>query len=150
MGFGERFIMNKTPISRYPSTMYRVSLKAVIENKHGELLCVKEQGSDWTLPGGGLDHGETIAEGFDRELREELEFDTSAAYSYQPLGHDIMFAPSKETWQLVVLFRVMFDSLPDFSPGPDCSAVAFKHPELFKMSDWDMQQIIYKWCAAKK
>ena len=41
--------------------LYRVSLKSVIFNDHGEVLVVKESGRDWwDIPGGGMDHGESI------------------------------------------------------------------------------------------
>ena len=51
-----------TTYGTYPSAFYRVSLKAVIRNGAGEVLCVTESERNmWELPGGGLDHGETIA-----------------------------------------------------------------------------------------
>ena len=41
--------------------LFRVSLKAVILNDGGHVLVVKEKGRDWwDIPGGGLEHGETI------------------------------------------------------------------------------------------
>ena len=73
--FGERHGMQKLPLSKYPNTFFRVSLKAVIENDAGEVLCVQEAGSEWTLPGGGLDHGETVEQGLRRELFEEVALD---------------------------------------------------------------------------
>ena len=135
--------MNK--VSIYPSTFYRVSLKAVIENGKGEVLCVKEMGSDWTLPGGGLDHGETIDQGLLRELREELEFDSGAMFTKDPLGQDIMYLADKQVWQLWVLFRVTFVTMPEFFPGIHADAVAFINPTAFKGSHIPAQQLIYKW-----
>jgi 8-oxo-dGTP pyrophosphatase MutT (NUDIX family) len=51
--------------------LYRVSAKAIIirENK---ILLVKETGNWWSLPGGGIDHGETVVTALSRELSEEL------------------------------------------------------------------------------
>lgn len=84
------------PKGKYPDSMFRVSLKAVIENDYGEVLCVKEAGSDWTLPGGGLDHGETIEEGLRRELYEEVALNRDTLFRYTPIGHDVMYVTSKE------------------------------------------------------
>ena len=129
--------------------MYRVSLKAIIENEQGEILCVKEKGSDWTLPGGGLDHGETIGQGLDRELHEELDFKAGTPYTFEPIGHDIVFVESKHVWQLLVLFRVTFEKMPLFIPGIDGDAVCFMHPTLFQDAKTPIQHIMYKWCVEK-
>lgn len=111
--------MQKQPISKYPNSFFRVSLKAVIENDAGEILCVKEAGSEWTLPGGGMDHGETIKQGLRRELYEEVALGTDADFHYIPIGHDIMWVESRQDWQLWVIFRLSFDEIPRFSRGAD-------------------------------
>ena len=50
---------------------YRVSVKAKIL-QGGKLLLVKEDGKKWDLPGGGIEHNETIGEALKRELLEEI------------------------------------------------------------------------------
>ena len=50
---------------------YRVSVKGLIYDD-GKLLFVRERSNTWDLPGGGLEHGESIAEALRRECREEL------------------------------------------------------------------------------
>ena len=50
---------------------YRVSVKGLIYDD-GKLLFVRERSDTWDLPGGGLEHGEGMAEGLRRECREEL------------------------------------------------------------------------------
>ncbi len=142
-------MMQKVLVSKYPNTFYRVSLKAVIENDQGEVLCVKEEGSDWSLPGGGLDHGETIEQGLRRELHEEVALDPSVQFSYTPLGHEVMYLPSKEAYQLWVMFRVSFDSMPVFARGVDADDVAFVDPRTFVDSPHRAQQFIYEWLVER-
>ena len=50
-------------------SLIRVSLKAVILDERGRTLVVKENGRDWwDIPGGGIEHGETLKEALAREL----------------------------------------------------------------------------------
>ena len=53
------------------SPYYRVSVKAKI-NFNGKTLLVKEDSKKWDLPGGGIEHYETIYEALKRELTEEI------------------------------------------------------------------------------
>lgn len=53
------------------SPYYRVSIKAKI-NFNGKTLLVREDGKKWDLPGGGIEHFETIQEALIRELTEEI------------------------------------------------------------------------------
>ncbi len=56
----------------YPTTIYRVVAKAFITNSEGKVLVVKENHDFWSLPGGGLEHGESAKECLMREIEEEL------------------------------------------------------------------------------
>ena len=53
------------------SPYYHVSVKAKI-NFNGKTLLVREDGKKWDLPGGGIEHYETIDEALKRELTEEI------------------------------------------------------------------------------
>ena len=53
-----------------PSPYYRLSVKAKIKID-GKILLVREDGKDWDLPGGGVEHNETIEDALRRELMEE-------------------------------------------------------------------------------
>jgi len=52
--------------------LYRVAVRALIV-QDGKLLLVKEADDNWwALPGGGVDHGETVESTLVREVEEEL------------------------------------------------------------------------------
>lgn len=139
--------MNQTvPQGKYPHTVYRVSIKAIIENDHGEVLCVKENGSEWTLPGGGIDHGESIRACLLRELDEEVAAG-NAAFTMEPVGHDAFFMKGNDAWLMWALYRLHYEAMPKFKPGIDGDSVAWIDPKTFKDSEWLSQQAIYKWCV---
>lgn len=56
----------------YPTTFYRVTVKAFITDENNKVLVVKEKHNFWSLPGGGLDHGESPQDGIKREIKEEI------------------------------------------------------------------------------
>jgi len=56
----------------YPSTIYRVVAKALITDNNGRILVVKEGQDFWSLPGGGLEHGESAQGCLKREIKEEI------------------------------------------------------------------------------
>lgn len=52
--------------------LYRVAIRVLIV-QNNKVLLVKEADDDWwALPGGGIDHGETIEASLVREVEEEL------------------------------------------------------------------------------
>jgi 8-oxo-dGTP pyrophosphatase MutT (NUDIX family) len=56
-----------------PDAFYRVSIKILIKDHDDKLLVVQDTtNGTWEVPGGGLDHGETIEQTAKREIREEL------------------------------------------------------------------------------
>jgi ADP-ribose pyrophosphatase YjhB (NUDIX family) len=54
------------------STFYRVSIKALIFDDQRRLLVFQTSEGLWEMPGGGLEHGESLQEGLTRELYEEM------------------------------------------------------------------------------
>lgn len=66
-------VIDQSHIHRKSDYLFRMSIKCLIKNKDGMVLVVKESGRTWwDLPGGGMDHGETIKEAMARELYEEV------------------------------------------------------------------------------
>jgi ADP-ribose pyrophosphatase YjhB (NUDIX family) len=57
---------------QFPNTFYRVSVKGLVLDGEGNPLVIQEQQDAWSLPGGGLDHGEKPQDALEREFREEL------------------------------------------------------------------------------
>lgn len=108
--------------------LYRLSLKAVIRNDRGEVLAVKESGRDWWgLPGGGIDHGETITEGLRRELFEEIGLTgdfTSKIISFAETATPVERIN-------VLQHRLVFEVLTNqtvFEAGEDADEVQFVSP----------------------
>lgn len=62
-------------VSKYPNAYYRVSVKAIIRDDQDRVFVAKEYEHDWSLPGGGVDHGEEPLDALRRELKEELCID---------------------------------------------------------------------------
>lgn len=52
--------------------LYRLSVKALIVRDGKVLLTVEDEDDFWSLPGGGIDYGETAQEALVREMSEEI------------------------------------------------------------------------------
>lgn len=107
-------------------SLFRVSLKAVIRNSDGEVLVVYEKGqSGWSLPGGGMDHGETIKEAMKRELYEELGYTGNFTMKLFA-AEDARIIPSRpvETWQLRLIYEVTTENM-NFSVGEHAVEIKF-------------------------
>jgi 8-oxo-dGTP pyrophosphatase MutT (NUDIX family) len=129
---------------KYPTTFYRVSLKAIICNSNGEVLVVKENGSAWSLPGGGIDHEETIHGALKRELYEEALIEQEFTESL--LDTAIMYVQSKEAWLLWLVYKINIKDL-TFGVGADADEVAFMNPVLFENSSHESERLVYKFCT---
>ena len=130
---------------KYPNTFYRVSVKAIIRNKKGEVLVVKEHGGPWSLPGGGIDHGETAEVALAREMYEELL--VTESFTAMPKGIDQMFLESRDAYLLWVVYELSFDSLPVAQVGEDGDEAAYIDPRQFKDSVNRSERLVYRWCV---
>lgn len=122
-------------------SLIRVTLKAVIFDGNGNTLVVKEHPRDWwDIPGGGIEHGETMKEALKRELYEEVslrgdfEFETL-------LAEDPHYLESLNLYQMRITFLVRPHSLA-FSAGDDGDEVRFVNADLYEHSElWTERQI---------
>jgi 8-oxo-dGTP pyrophosphatase MutT (NUDIX family) len=128
-------------ISKYPSTFYRVSLKAVIRDNKGGVLVNKEQDSDtWNLPGGGWDHGESEMEALARELYEEVGYE--GTFEAKPMATAVFWLESKQTWLLWIVYNVTTKSI-DFSVGAHSSEITYIDPKELKNAKSVEERWIY-------
>lgn len=132
--------------SRYPNTFYRVSLKAIIRNDKGEVLVVKESGSDcWSFPGGGIDHGETELDGLRRELEEEI--DAKGSFTATPIGIDQMWLESKLAYLLWIVYELIPGDDFTWGVGVDGDEVAYVDPATLRDSPHRPERLVYKWAV---
>jgi 8-oxo-dGTP diphosphatase len=131
-------------------SLIRVSLKAVILDERGRILVVKERGRDWwDIPGGGLDHGETIKEALARELFEEIAL--KGDFEYETLlAEDPHYLEGLNLYQMRVTFIVKPASM-IFKAGSDGDEVQFIDAAEYEKSElWTERQIFKLSTLAKK
>lgn len=129
---------------RHNDYLFRVSLKAVILNDNGHVLVVKESGRDWwDIPGGGLDHGESIKQALARELREEVSLRGDFQYEVI-LVEDPRQIQTHHLYQMRITFIVTPENL-TFAAGEDGDEVEFIDPITFKDSELITERKIYEY-----
>lgn len=126
--------------------LFRISLKALIRDEQGRVLVVKETGRDWwDLPGGGMDHGETITSALARELHEEVN--VIGGFTWRIITADDPGPLRRiDAWQLCLIIEVVPETF-EFSAGEDGDEVAFMDPEAFKTSVKDVERCIYAYAT---
>ena len=126
------------------NTYYRGTIKAVIRNNDGSVLVVKESSDFIDLPGGGIDHGETVKEALARELFEEIGYSGKFHFLYR----DTLTYYSKRLRYccMHLIFDVVLDDYQG-TVGLDAERVEFINPLICKDSDAIAHQFIYKYCV---
>lgn len=125
----------------YPTTFYRVSVKAFVANDKGRILVLKENQNTWSLPGGGLDHGEDAIVGLRRELKEELGI--QAIDSITPLCIKTFYLESKQTWLMWIVFDVALTSY-DFILGNGVTEAKFTYTDELKDSADIFEKLVHE------
>ncbi len=128
---------------QYPNAFYRVSVKGFIYDDNGNVLVVEEKGDKWSLPGGGMDHGETPLDALKRELVEELGI--TDAFTAEFVGIDTYFYQEKDAWLLWIMYELKFEGQYSYGLTDHVQAVEFVPPSYFEGKTLPYQQLINKW-----
>lgn len=102
--------------------MYRVSAKALVEER-GKYLVVLEKKGVWELPGGGIEHGENAQETIKREVKEECGFDV-AAVADAPQYMWTVFREKNNIWTMMLAYPTTLASM-EFTPSEECVEFRF-------------------------
>jgi len=98
----------------YPNTIYRVAVKAFVTDSQNRVLLVKESIDIWSLPGGGLDHGESPQDCLRREIQEELGIKDvvigELAYT------TTIYLDRQDMWMIWIVYRAKLGST-NFAPA---------------------------------
>ena len=130
-------------------SLFRVSLKAVILDTQGRTLVVKETGRDWwDMPGGGLNHGETIKEALARELSEEVSLTGDFEYKIL-LAEDPRYLEAHNLYQMRITYLLKPVST-NFKAGDDGDEVQFVDASLYEKSDLWTERQIFKFSQLAK
>lgn len=111
--------------SQYPNAYYRVSVKAVVRDNCGKVLLVKEHNDYRVLPGGGIDHGESVQEALQRELTEEVGSDIQVK-SANSIGVSTFYTRTHKAWFMWLIFEVILDNLDNIKTSNNIEFVDIK------------------------
>lgn len=107
-------------MSLYPNTVYRVSIKALIE-KDSKVLLIKENNWKWELPWWWLDHWENPQDGIKREIFEEMWLQVSSVEN-KPDYFFTWFENNK--WKSNVLYKAELKNF-NFTASEECVEIWF-------------------------
>lgn len=111
----DRLVQSPTPsqLRQASSRRLRFGTKALVQSRDRVLL-VRERRADgttfWTLPGGGIDPGETPRESLARELREEISCECSLGAIVARCQYD--HTTRSNTTSLYSVFETTLDGEP--------------------------------------
>lgn len=137
-------VINHSHIERKTDYLYRVSIKGIIRRNDGYVLAVKEAGrAYWDLPGGGMDHGESIKSSIARELYEEVSL--KGDFTYRVIAvEEPKILDHVKVWQLRLVFEVIPAEL-NFEPGQDGDEVSFVDVAVLRDSTHPVERQIYEY-----
>ena len=131
-----------TQHGKYPDAFYRVLVKAVIKDREGRILVVKEDSPEWDLPGGGIDHGESPRQAMARELTEEIGYEGDFTMEYVDMIP--MYVQRMDACVMFTAYNVAL--LDEYTPVPGVasSEVAYLDPKEFEGMQGRNGKLIYK------
>jgi mutator protein MutT len=125
----------------YPSSIYRVVIKAFITNEDGEVFVVKESPGFWGLPGGGLEHGETPEVCLRREFKEELGIDDFTINQLATLK--TIYLDRKDMWVTWIIYTATLDTS-NFVFGDGITSTRFINTNELKKGDDIFEAAIFE------
>lgn len=125
----------------YPSSFYRVSVKALIKDIDHKVLVIKENQDTWSLPGGGLDHSEDPVDGVLRELSEELGIENVEVGEVVHIK--TFYLEQKQAWLLWVVYNVTLNDT-EFTYGDGVKAAEFIDTETLADSNDIFEKMVYE------
>ncbi len=124
--------------------LFRISMKSLIRNDRDEVLVVKESGRTWwDLPGGGIDHEESLKAALARELYEEISLRGDFTYRVIAVEEPALLE-HVGVWQLRLIFEVKPTNMV-FEPGEDGNEVLFIDPQKLKDSSMSAERKVYEY-----
>lgn len=113
-----------------------------MKNEAGQILVVKENGRNyWDLPGGGMDHTESIKQAIAREMHEEVGLKGDFSYRVIHVDEPVYLTPH-DFWQVRLIFCITPDDLA-FQTGEDGDEIAFIDPLALKDSESEIERRVY-------
>lgn len=134
-------------LGNYPNCFYRVSEKALITDPAGRVLVVKERQDTWSLPGGGLDHGEAPGAGLARELSEEIGLDESSVRIGELATSAAFYLERKQAWVMWLVYRAEVLTDHPWVLGEGVTAAEWIAPAELSGSDDVFEKTVYEVCG---
>ena len=131
----------------YPSTIYRVVAKALVTNSLGKVLVVKENQDFWSLPGGGLEHGESAKECLEREIKEEIGIED--AQIDEILYSTNVYLNQRDFWMTWIVYKARISSS-DFKFGEGVTDAKYIDIEDIQESSHLLEKLIVETVQAVK
>ena len=124
--------------------LFRVSIKCLIRDESGRVLVVKESGRDWwDLPGGGLDHGESVKTAIAREMREEVGM--TGDFTYRVVAVEDPLYSTRQNFYQIRLIVELFPETMAFSAGEDGDEVKYIDPATLQHSEELRERQVYEY-----
>lgn len=128
----------------YKDSLYRVSFKCLILDQYSNVLVVKERNrSSWDIPGGGIEHGETIKQSIERELFEEVSFKGKFEYRILKIHNPVKLL-TRDVWQIKIVILLYPDNI-NFSAGDEADEMKFIDPTELKDSNHESESRIFEY-----
>lgn len=115
--------------SEFPDCFHRVTIKGLCV-RDGKILLAHESpelSGKWEMPGGGLDFGEDIKLGFEREVQEEMGLKVTKMSKSPVYVWTHKYGGKRNLewyYAFVVAYRVEFEDL-NIIPSDECEEVRF-------------------------